>query len=138
MFNYIYVFQIQCALLYTTVYGQRRIRVTTLSLPCTSMLSNLFRAADLDTQFSCYMKQGIQICYFSLVLSTFVASVMHVFPICVDCFPELNPVLKVVNWFMSYLQHHFSSATSDRLKCRCRSSLCPSFHSLAAYCQTKQ
>ncbi|KAL6185224.1 hypothetical protein ACLB2K_041358 [Fragaria x ananassa] len=48
----------QCAVLYTTVYGQRRIRVTTLSLPCTSMLSNLFRSADLDTQFSCYMKQA--------------------------------------------------------------------------------
>ncbi|PQM35755.1 protein transport protein Sec24-like [Prunus yedoensis var. nudiflora] len=48
----------QCALLYTTVYGQRRIRVTTLSLPCTSMLSNLFRAADLDTQFACFMKQA--------------------------------------------------------------------------------
>lgn len=62
-------FHIQCAVLYTTVYGQRRIRVTTLSLPCTSMLSNLFRAADLDTQFSCYMKQGKQIGYFSLVLS---------------------------------------------------------------------
>ena len=52
----------QCALLYTTVYGQRRIRVSTLSLPCTSMLSNLFRSADLDTQFSCFLKQGIWIC----------------------------------------------------------------------------
>ncbi|CAA0811286.1 Protein transport protein Sec24-like [Striga hermonthica] len=48
----------QCALLYTTVYGQRRIRVSTLSLPCTNMLSNLFRAADLDTQFACMLKQG--------------------------------------------------------------------------------
>ncbi|GJV35961.1 transport protein Sec24-like protein [Tanacetum coccineum] len=48
----------QCALLYTTVYGQRRIRVSTLSLPCTSMLSNLFRSADLDTQFSCFLKQA--------------------------------------------------------------------------------
>uniref|UniRef100_A0A2N9EU74 Sec23/Sec24 trunk domain-containing protein n=1 Tax=Fagus sylvatica TaxID=28930 RepID=A0A2N9EU74_FAGSY len=47
----------QCALLYTTVYGQRRIRVTTLSLPCTNMLSNLFRSADLDTQFACFLKQ---------------------------------------------------------------------------------
>ncbi|GKB82510.1 transport protein Sec24-like protein, partial [Tanacetum coccineum] len=47
----------QCALLYTTVYGQRRIRVSTLSLPCTTMLSNLFRSADLDTQFSCFLKQ---------------------------------------------------------------------------------
>ncbi|CAK9158623.1 unnamed protein product [Ilex paraguariensis] len=47
----------QCALLYTTVYGQRRIRVSTLSLPCTTMLSNLFRLADLDTQFACFLKQ---------------------------------------------------------------------------------
>ncbi|OVA09660.1 zinc finger protein [Macleaya cordata] len=48
----------QCALLYTTVYGQRRIRVTTLSLTCTSVLSNLFRSADLDTQFACFLKQA--------------------------------------------------------------------------------
>ncbi|GAB4858715.1 Protein transport protein Sec24C [Ancistrocladus abbreviatus] len=48
----------QCALLYTTVYGQRRIRVTNLSLPCTSTLSNLFRSADLDTQFACFLKQA--------------------------------------------------------------------------------
>ncbi|XP_068661634.1 protein transport protein SEC24 C-like [Aristolochia californica] len=48
----------QCALLYTTIYGQRRIRVHTLSLPCTTVLSNLFRAADLDAQFSCILKQA--------------------------------------------------------------------------------
>ncbi|CAN1765020.1 Protein transport protein Sec24-like At4g32640 [Linum perenne] len=48
----------QCALLYTTCYGERRIRVTTLSLPCTSNLSNLFRMADLDTQFVCFLKQA--------------------------------------------------------------------------------
>lgn len=55
----IYSPTLQCALLYTTLYGQRRIRVVTLSLPVTSMLSNLFRAADLDTQFCCFLKQGI-------------------------------------------------------------------------------
>jgi hypothetical protein len=49
---------IQCALLYTTVYGQRRIRVINISLPCTSMLSNLFRYADLETQFTYVVKQG--------------------------------------------------------------------------------
>lgn len=48
----------QCALLYTSVYGERRIRVTTLSLPCTTTLSNLFRSADLDTQFACFLKQA--------------------------------------------------------------------------------
>ncbi|XP_077226651.1 protein transport protein SEC24 C-like [Tasmannia lanceolata] len=48
----------QCALLYTTVYGQRRIRVHTLSLQCTTVISNLFRSADLDTQFTCFLKQA--------------------------------------------------------------------------------
>ncbi|XP_010521258.1 PREDICTED: protein transport protein Sec24-like At4g32640 isoform X2 [Tarenaya hassleriana] len=48
----------QCALLYTTVYGERRIRITTLSLPCTNNLSNLFRSADLDSQFVCMLKQA--------------------------------------------------------------------------------
>ncbi|WOG83090.1 hypothetical protein DCAR_0102264 [Daucus carota subsp. sativus] len=48
----------QCALLYTTVDGQRRIRVSTLSLPCTTILSNLFRSADLDTQFACFLKHA--------------------------------------------------------------------------------
>ena len=52
------MFLVQCALLYTTVFGERRIRVMTLSLPCTSMLSNLFRSADLDSQFTCMLKQG--------------------------------------------------------------------------------
>ncbi|XP_015074581.1 protein transport protein Sec24-like CEF isoform X2 [Solanum pennellii] len=48
----------QCALLYTTIYGQRRIRISTLSLPCTTMLSDLFRSADSDTQFACILKQA--------------------------------------------------------------------------------
>lgn len=49
---------IQCAILYTTVYGQRRIRVMNLSLSCTSTLPNLFRSADLDAQFTCFLKEG--------------------------------------------------------------------------------
>lgn len=49
---------LQCALLYTTIDGQRRIRISTFSLPCTTMLSDLFRSADLDTQFACILKQG--------------------------------------------------------------------------------
>ncbi|XP_062203524.1 protein transport protein SEC24 B-like [Phragmites australis] len=48
----------QCALLYTTVFGQRRIRVINLSLSCTNMLSNLFRYADLETQFTYVVKQA--------------------------------------------------------------------------------
>lgn len=48
----------QCALLYTTLYGQRRIRITTLALSCTTVLSNVFRGADLDAQFAYYLKQA--------------------------------------------------------------------------------
>ncbi|KAL3680392.1 hypothetical protein R1sor_023348 [Riccia sorocarpa] len=50
----------QCALLYTTVTGQRRIRVITLSLSCTTVLSNLFRGADLDAQFTYFLKHSAQ------------------------------------------------------------------------------
>lgn len=50
----------QCALLYTTIDGQRRIRVMTLSLPCTTVLSNVFRGADLDAQFTYFLKQAVQ------------------------------------------------------------------------------
>ncbi|CAA6660059.1 unnamed protein product [Spirodela intermedia] len=73
----------QCALLYTTVYGERRIRVTTLSLPCTSMLSNLFRSADLDTQFTCLLKQaanGIPVSSLAQVreqMTNFCISILH-------------------------------------------------------------
>ncbi|MCO5596334.1 hypothetical protein L7F22_050395 [Adiantum nelumboides] len=50
----------QCALLYTTIDGQRRIRVTTLSLTCTTVLNNVFRGADLDAQFSYFLKHAAQ------------------------------------------------------------------------------
>ena len=45
---------VQCALLYTTMNGERRIRVHTLALPVTSVLGTLFRNADLDAQ-TCFM-----------------------------------------------------------------------------------
>ncbi|XP_019239290.1 PREDICTED: protein transport protein Sec24-like At4g32640 [Nicotiana attenuata] len=48
----------QSAVLYTTIDGQRRIRVSTLALPCTTLLNNMFRSADLDTQFACILKQA--------------------------------------------------------------------------------
>ena len=41
---------VQCALLYTTVAGERRIRVHTLALPVSSVLGNIFRASDLEAQ----------------------------------------------------------------------------------------
>ncbi|KAI5067109.1 hypothetical protein GOP47_0017637 [Adiantum capillus-veneris] len=53
-------FCFQCALLYTTIDGQRRIRVTTLSLTCTTVLNNVFRGADLDAQFTYFLKHAAQ------------------------------------------------------------------------------
>jgi protein transport protein SEC24 len=50
----------QSALLYTTTDGQRRIRINTLSLSCTTGLSHLFRGADLDAQFTYFLKQAAQ------------------------------------------------------------------------------
>jgi hypothetical protein len=57
-FSHLLSLHFQCALLYTTIDGQRRIRITTLSVPCTTVLSNIFRGADLDAQFTYFLKHG--------------------------------------------------------------------------------
>ena len=46
----------QCALLYTTSFGERRIRVHTLSLPTTSVMGNVYRSADLDAQMHAMLR----------------------------------------------------------------------------------
>eukprot|EP00271_Cylindrocystis_brebissonii_P012807 TRINITY_DN3230_c0_g1_i1.p1 TRINITY_DN3230_c0_g1~~TRINITY_DN3230_c0_g1_i1.p1 ORF type:complete len:1229 (+),score=266.22 TRINITY_DN3230_c0_g1_i1:375-4061(+) len=48
----------QSALLYTTTSGERRVRVQTLALPTSTILANLFRAADLDAQFTYFLKKA--------------------------------------------------------------------------------
>lgn len=49
---------IQCALLYTTTTGQRRIRVHTTALRTTSALGALFRGADLDAQLGVMVRSA--------------------------------------------------------------------------------
>lgn len=61
----------QSALLYTTMNGQRRIRINTLSLSCTTALSNLFRGADLDTQFTYLLKNGMDMYSMLFIISSF-------------------------------------------------------------------
>ncbi|OZJ02131.1 hypothetical protein BZG36_04584 [Bifiguratus adelaidae] len=49
----------QCALLYTTATGQRRVRVHTMSVPVTTLLGNVFRYAEMDTTVNLMSKQAV-------------------------------------------------------------------------------
>ncbi|CAO1626197.1 unnamed protein product [Parajaminaea phylloscopi] len=47
----------QCALLYTTSYGERRVRCHNIAVPVTNLLGNVFRYADLDSTIAYYAKE---------------------------------------------------------------------------------
>lgn len=47
----------QCALLYTTSYGERRVRCHNVAVPVTNLLGNVFRYADLDSTIAYYAKE---------------------------------------------------------------------------------
>ncbi|KAM0748281.1 hypothetical protein T439DRAFT_291785 [Meredithblackwellia eburnea MCA 4105] len=49
----------QCAVLYTSASGQRRVRVHNLAVPVTSLLANVFRFADMDTTIAYITKESI-------------------------------------------------------------------------------
>jgi protein transport protein SEC24 len=50
---------IQCALLYTTSSGERRIRVHTLAIACTAALGNIFRSADCDAILNYFARTAL-------------------------------------------------------------------------------
>ena len=50
----------QVALLYTNVFGERRIRVHSLSLRVTDQLGDVFRGADMDALGNALVKMAIQ------------------------------------------------------------------------------
>jgi len=52
---------VQCALLYTTSNGERRVRVLTLGLLSTSAMASLYRYADLDALVNVMMRQAIML-----------------------------------------------------------------------------
>ena len=49
----------QIALLYTNASGQRRIRVHTLALRCSTQLPDIFRGADMDALLAVMPKLGV-------------------------------------------------------------------------------
>ncbi|CAG8538284.1 12091_t:CDS:10 [Funneliformis mosseae] len=50
---------VQCALLYTTSTGQRRVRTHNLSVTVTTLLGNVFRHAEMDTTVNFLAKQAV-------------------------------------------------------------------------------
>lgn len=53
-----YVYVSQCALLYTTISGQRRLRIHNLSLNCSSHLSELYKSCETDSLINFFAKSG--------------------------------------------------------------------------------
>ncbi|GAA5958456.1 hypothetical protein JCM21900_001476 [Sporobolomyces salmonicolor] len=49
----------QCAALYTSASGQRRVRVHNMAVPVTSLVNNVFRFADMDTTIAYIIKEAI-------------------------------------------------------------------------------
>ena len=48
----------QCALLYTSISGQRRLRIHNLAFSTCTQLSELFRCCEMDTFVNVVSKQG--------------------------------------------------------------------------------
>lgn len=49
---------VQCAILHTSITGQRRVRVINLALGAASLAVNVFRYADVDATMTYLAKQG--------------------------------------------------------------------------------
>jgi protein transport protein SEC24 len=48
----------QCAILYTSTSGERRVRIHNLAVPVSNVMGDVFRYADMDATLTCVCKQG--------------------------------------------------------------------------------
>uniref|UniRef100_V5EUQ8 Transport protein SEC24 n=2 Tax=Kalmanozyma brasiliensis (strain GHG001) TaxID=1365824 RepID=V5EUQ8_KALBG len=53
----------QCAVLYTTAQGERRVRCHNIAVPVTSLLGNVFRYADMDSAVAYYSKEVVSLAH---------------------------------------------------------------------------
>ncbi|KAJ9478797.1 putative Protein transport protein SEC24 (putative) [Pseudozyma hubeiensis] len=53
----------QCAVLYTTAEGERRVRCHNIAVPVTSLLGNVFRYADMDSAVAYYSKEVVSLAH---------------------------------------------------------------------------
>lgn len=53
----------QCAVLYTTAEGERRVRCHNIAVPVTSLLGNVFRYADMDSTVAYYAKEVVSLAH---------------------------------------------------------------------------
>ena len=54
--------RLQAALLYTNIFGQRRLRIHNLALNCSSKFADLYRSCEVDTIMNFLSKSG-QLCF---------------------------------------------------------------------------
>uniref|UniRef100_A0A672MEW8 Protein transport protein Sec24D-like n=1 Tax=Sinocyclocheilus grahami TaxID=75366 RepID=A0A672MEW8_SINGR len=73
----------QCALLYTTIGGQRRLRIHNLSLNCSSQLSELYKSCETDALINFFAKSGDRITnsYRNVHENLILPDAMKVFPV---------------------------------------------------------
>jgi len=76
----------QCALLYTSVTGQRRIRIHTLTVSSTSLLGDVFKYSELDTTLNYLVKQCnnnyffyIELYWFLLIISIYLLLIKQIY-----------------------------------------------------------
>uniref|UniRef100_A0A671RE81 SEC24 homolog D, COPII coat complex component n=1 Tax=Sinocyclocheilus anshuiensis TaxID=1608454 RepID=A0A671RE81_9TELE len=70
----------QCALLYTTIGGQRRLRIHNLSLNCSSQLSELYKSCETDALINFFAKSAICLIFVTLIC-LILPDAMKVFPV---------------------------------------------------------
>lgn len=49
---------LQCAVLYTTISGQRRLRIHNLALNCSTQLADLYKSCETDALINFFAKSG--------------------------------------------------------------------------------